>query len=154
MVVPLILTTFEGKPVTYKLNRPIDTFGSYAIFSLITAAALMIYLKFRPFKNLQVGIKSRLANNLKAFAAPESLQVWIIGYTGFVALGYTFLIVPRLGMASTSTAGKFIEGFGPYAYMPAILMFPKLIGRRFREMRNVRQQLFLPLTPLRCLCSR
>lgn len=133
---PLVLTTLEGKPVTYQLQRPDLSFGFNLLAFGLLIAVHLLYISSPLLQALRSTITRRLLMPLGLFISPAPLQLFVLGLIGLGAMAYIYLL---LGLTTGETFGsvglKALEGMFWLAYAPYLVLLYPLLGANWRQTR-------------------
>jgi hypothetical protein len=132
---PLVVTTFEGKPITFELQRPDLTFG----FNLLSFAVLIVvhivYLQSSLLQGTRRALSQRILRPLGLFIVPSPVQLFALGAIGLGSMVFIYLV---LGVTTGETFGsvglKALEGLFWLAYAPYLLFLYPLLGRDWKPL--------------------
>jgi hypothetical protein len=141
---PLVITTFEGKSVTFELQRPDLTFGFNLLAFGVLIAVHAIYLKSPLLQGTRLGITQKILKPLGLFVVPSPIQLFVLGSVGLGSMVFIYLV---LGVTPGETFGsvglKVLEGLFWLAYAPYLLFLYPLLGREWRRVGSWALPLFV-----------
>lgn len=128
LLFPLILTTMEGKPVTYNLNMPEEVF----LHSLAALGVLIVSFSVYRFLAEKTYRKSvSVMETIGFFKPPTDFQLWIMGLIGAASMYYVFFVAPEVGRSVTgSPIEKLIQSMMTLTYAPYLILCGPLYGRK------------------------
>lgn len=117
---PLVVTFFEWKPVTYGFENPYETFFGEIILFMTQSLAFYAVCrdKIHIFRHLQGWIY-----RLGFFAEFKSFTIWMMGFVGIAASIYT---MTSGGIEYGDVGGKFIAPISAMRNIPLVMFFPSL----------------------------
>ena len=128
-VLPLVMTSLEGKSLTHELQRPNLVFGInlLAFGTLITSHA--VYRNSMMLQGIRRWIAQALLRPLHMYVAPTPPQLFLLGAIG---LGSNAFLTLVLGVKHEDTYGnmllKTLEGLAFLSYAPYLTLFYPLLG--------------------------
>jgi hypothetical protein len=127
---PLTITTFEGKPVTFELQRPDLTFGFNLLAFGVLIAVHIVYLQSSLLQGARFALSQRILRPLGIFVVPSPPQLFVLGAIGLGSMVFFYLV---LGVTTGETFGsvglKTLEGLFWLAYAPYLLFLYPILGR-------------------------
>lgn len=133
LLLPLIFTSLEGKPVVYNLDYPELTF----LHSFIAMCVLTVsHALYRGLVNVDDRQRSfSLLERIGFFTAPTDLQLWIMGLVGLGSMYYIYFIAPDVWQSVTgSAADKLVQSLMSFAYAPFLIVCGVLYGRKSKAL--------------------
>ena len=136
---PLLGTILEGKPISYGMENPIDTFIMETILFIISCIAFYLSLK----KVKEVSFLQRGLNTLGFYKQGNEKVFWILGILGVIST------VSALSMGKIETGdvfGRLFKVLYFYIYSPVILFFPclyRLNSEKKIDLKNKKVWLYL-----------
>jgi hypothetical protein len=131
---PLVITTFEGKPITFELQRPDLTFGFNLLAFVVLIAVHIIYLQSSLLQSTRLAISRKILQPLGLFIVPSPAQLFVLGTIGLGAMVFIYF---ALGLTTDETFGsvglKALEGLFWLAYAPYLILLYPLLGRGSRS---------------------
>lgn len=135
---PLVVTTFEGKPVTFELQRPDLTFGFNLLLFGILILAHLFYVRSPSLQGVRSAITRKILQPLGLFIVPSPVQLFALGVIGLGSMAFIYLV---LGVTTGETFGsvglKTLEGLFWLAYAPYLLFLYPLLGRELRPLGSL-----------------
>lgn len=135
---PLVMTTLEGKPVTFQLHRPDLSFGFNLLAFGVLIAVHVLYLSSPFLQAIRAEITNRLLVPMGLFIAPSPLQLLVLGMIGVGSMAYIYLV---LGLTTGETFGsiglKAIEGLFWLAYAPYLVFLYPLLGANWHRAKSL-----------------
>jgi hypothetical protein len=131
LLLPLLFTTLEGKPVTFNLVNPVQVFlhALIAMFVILVAHAIYRFLarstSDRSFSVMKV---------IGFYTPPTDMQLWIMGFIGLASIYYVFFMIPDIGRAPTGPPiDKLIQSLSTFTYAPYVIICGALYGRKAKN---------------------
>lgn len=127
---PLIATLLEGKPITYGMEVPYETFIYETLLFIVSSIAFAIVIHK---KNRHNNLIQRTLFRLNFFNT-NARTLWLLGVLGLL-----------VGIQQMSVSGnveygdannKFLAGLTYLQYSPIIMLFPTLCGIAYNKRRN------------------
>lgn len=118
---PLVATLIEGKPISYRLETPFNTFILETLSFIIGGLAL----NFSTKKTVNGFIQKKLFK--VGFFETNSNVLWGMGFLGLLVRLYTF---QNSDVEYGDMSGKFIEGLSYFLLAPICLLFPSLLNTK------------------------
>lgn len=116
---PLIGTIIEGKPVSYGMKYPIETFFMETLLFVISCMAF--YFSFRSVN--KINLLQKILNTCGFYNYGNERVIWILGVIGFISR----VVSLAMGNKDTGNAiGSLLHIIDYYMYTPVILFFPCL----------------------------
>ena len=125
---PLVVTLFEGKPLTFNFEVPYTTF----INQLINIVVLIIAYRIALHSVRTTGFVRKIWDKLGYFKVPSESTIWVIGFMGAFAIlvGVFRQDNGSVYSAESSIGDQILSTLRTFAFFPYCLLFPRMMGRQ------------------------
>lgn len=132
LVLPLIATALEQKPISHNLEYATEVFLHTGICFIALAITYSFYIHTESvFKPIRV-FAQRQFSRIGVFDKPDALHVFAIGGIGLLAMFYIYYFRPSAGIEGIRSSGgtivKLVQASIFLAYVPFLIIFRKMYG--------------------------
>lgn len=132
LILPLIATALEQKPISYNLDHAVDVFIHTGVCFVALVATYLLYLHVEPGLRPVRKFVQRQYSRIGVFDKPDALHLFAIGGIGLLAMFYIYYFRPSAGLEGIRSSGgvivKLIQASIVLAYVPFLIFFRKLYG--------------------------
>ncbi len=137
LILPIIFTTLENKPVIYNLQLPYKVFTHSFLSFLIILLSHELYIRSNFVSLINFRVKKRLAR-FSFFTPPSVFQLWVLGFIGLFGMLFS-------QMSEAGVLGKVLHGLEIFLYAPYFLFFLDLTEFKKIQRSISKNQIFLIL---------
>lgn len=121
--VPLVSTLIEGKPVSYLMETPMETFTVELAMFLIQTLAFYVVA----YNKLEFSFVKHVICRLRLYSDPSESILWLMGFVGLAAL----VVLAYEGWVDYGDVfGKFLQPMKSLQFCPLILMFRSFVSSK------------------------
>jgi len=127
LMLPLVLSCFEWRPMTQNLHRPIEVFGWHACLTLSIIGAHYYYTRSSGARRSRQWISKNINERVGLFITPKDTHLWIIGFIGMAGMVVMALAFKEKGaVGENGGSGLILVQITSLAYVPFLIPFRSL----------------------------